>query len=47
MKSFKNKTIDEDYKYLDEPEAIYKKEKSDIIMSSAIDLFDSDIVEVE
>lgn len=47
MKSFKNKTIDEDYKYLDEPEAIYEKEKSDIIMSSAIDLFDSDIVEVE
>ena len=47
MKSFKNKSVESDYKYEDEPKPLYEKEKDDIIMSSAIDLFDSDIIEVE
>ena len=47
MKSFKNKSVESDYKYVDEPKPLYEKEKDDIIMSSAIDLIDSDIIEVE
>ena len=47
MNSFKNKSVDVDYKYEEEPKPLYEKEKDDIIMSSAIDLFDSDIIEVE
>ena len=47
MKSFKNKSVESDYSFRDEPEVIYEKEKDDIIMSSATDLFDSSIIEVE
>lgn len=47
MKSFKNKSVESDYSFREEPEVIYEKEKDDIIMSSATDLFDSSIIEVE
>ena len=47
MECFKNNEIDKYYKYEDEPKPIYEEvEKDDIIGSSAVDLFGSDIVEI-
>ena len=48
VEAFKHKKVDDLYKHLNEPEPVFEEaEKDDIISDSAIDLFDSDIVEMD
>ena len=48
MEAYKNKNIDDIYHIEEEPKPIYEEDKKDdIIGSSAMNLFDSDIVEME
>ncbi len=48
MEAFKNKTVNEKFKYIEEPEPIFEEYKNnDIIVDDAIKLFDNDIVKIK
>ena len=48
MEAFKNKTVDENFKYIEEPEPEFEEIKNnDIIIDSAMNVFDSSIVDIK
>ena len=48
MEAFKTKTVNEKFKYVDEPEPVFEEYKNnDIILEDAIKIFDNDIVKVK
>lgn len=48
MDAFKSKTVNEKFKYMDEPEPVFEEyKKDDIILDDAIKIFDNDIVKIK
>jgi len=48
MKAFKTKTVNENFKYMDEPDPVFEEYKNnDIILDDAIKIFDNDIIKVK